>query len=486
MNSTDSSSLGTIHTGTSHFSLPNIPPIFYEWAAILPLAIYLANPEQAHELAGKASLSDCIRAVPFPRLGVLAHIAQLVQEGPDFLDRVSSLGGLRYEVWDTNWGSVFPCANGSASRIVTAFALRRSPRIAVPENVVVGGDGIKWSSSSSSTGSLSDQVSTDKAYASATELESKPQPKGLGTGGFRRYQTLHVLRFSREGNRNADRQCDKQMLVQKHLHRVCELVLALALTAAAAVSVVFGLYGTAVSLVTGIVARTTCRLIVLQRSSLYLHDNEEGKMDGCMLSAIHQNASTWYLYTGDRGVIDGLLNKPMVMSAGPPRLTSRSPIPAAAATTAMAYFIRFLSILQLAAVTYVTAQKGWDCIGLLCFILLSMLLDRVGDGHADTLARRWLQKHRVRIEVGTFIFSGRVAMIGAIQVFKRNDESSWMDGILQRNPRRDALLSALSEPEDRFRERLAVLDENERRGVERNVVVARQAAELMQKHFTSV
>jgi hypothetical protein len=33
-----------------------------------------------------------------------------------------------------------------------------------------------------------------------------------------------------------------------------------------------------------------------------------------MLVAIHENASTWYLYSGSRAVVDTLLNKPTIHS----------------------------------------------------------------------------------------------------------------------------------------------------------------------------
>ncbi|KAL4784389.1 hypothetical protein BJX76DRAFT_357121 [Aspergillus varians] len=470
MNSTDSSGLGTLSVSTSWLSLPNIPSIFYEWAAILPLAIYLANPEQTHQLIGKASLSDRIQTAPFPKLGVLAHIARLLHEGPDFMDRVNSIGGLRNEIWDANWGSVFPCANGSASRIIAAFALRNSETITIPETILE-------EDTSESRRSSFETLTKDSGGCSG-HVTTKESATLSGSGsklGFRRYQTLHVLRFNRE--RNARHPSDMQT-AQTVLGLVFEFTLMLALLVAAVVSLLFGLYGTAVCLLVGILVRISCQLIVLQRTELYLHDNEEGKIDGCMLGALHQNASTWYLYTGDRGIIDGMLNKPMISGVLPGFGKS---VPSAV----FVYFIQLLSMLQLAAVTYVAAQKGWDSVGLFSFILISMLLDTLW-GRQTGLARDWLQRHRIAIEARTFLFSGRVIMVGAIQAFKQNDVTSWMDGILQCNPRRDAFLTGLSGPGVKYRAMLAALDEGERKGVERNVALSRQAAQLMQKKFTVV
>ncbi|KAL4907211.1 hypothetical protein BDW74DRAFT_175992 [Aspergillus multicolor] len=469
MNSTGLSALGTLNLNTSTFPLASLVPLLYEWAAILPLAIYLANPDQTHQLVGKASLSEHICTAPFPKLGVLAHIAQLLQEGPDFLDRVSAIGGLRHEVWDANWGSVFPCANGSASRIIAAKALRKAKTVVISESIILkeatGGASVSTASSSSESASVQQ---TAASTCSPSQPASSPDP------GFRRYQTLHVLQFNRATSAGHKNNAPEAKEV---LNVLFEVVLFVGLTAAVVLSLMFGLYGTAVCLLVGIVVRLSCRRIVLERAKLYLQDNEEGKMDGCMLSAVHQNASTWYLYIGDRGIIDGMLNKPMIVGVAPAFAKS---IP-----MVFVYFIKFLSMLQLAAVTYVTAQKGWDSVGLLSLILFSMILDALWDNQRN-LARAWLRKHGVRIESAMFLFSGRVAMLGAIQALKRTDESSWMDGILQQNACRDAFLSGLSGPQMEYKQRLASLDDGDRKGVQRNVELARQAAELIRASFTTV
>lgn len=134
--SNKSSRLGTI-TYNPFFSLPIPPNIVSEWTALIPLVAHLASYRHNHQLVGEAALSGRLNVSLFPRLGVLDGIARLLAGGPDFLDRVSTLGEVSRHVWDVNWGSSFPCANGAASSIITAYALgcADSTSIRMPEHV---------------------------------------------------------------------------------------------------------------------------------------------------------------------------------------------------------------------------------------------------------------------------------------------------------------------------------------------------------------
>ena len=116
--SNKSSRLGTI-TYNPYFSLPIPPNIVSEWTALIPLVAHLASYRHNHQLVGEAALSGRLNVSLFPRLGVLDRIARLLAGGPDFLDRVSILGEVNWYVWDVNWGSFFPYANGIASSIIT-------------------------------------------------------------------------------------------------------------------------------------------------------------------------------------------------------------------------------------------------------------------------------------------------------------------------------------------------------------------------------
>lgn len=134
--SSKSGRLGTI-TYDPFFSLPIPPNIVAEWTALIPLVAHLASYRHDHQLAGEAALSGRLNVSLFPRLGVLDGIARLLAGGPDFLDRVSTLGEVNRHVWDVNWGSSFPCANGAASSIITEYALgcKDSPTVGMPEHV---------------------------------------------------------------------------------------------------------------------------------------------------------------------------------------------------------------------------------------------------------------------------------------------------------------------------------------------------------------
>lgn len=131
-----SSRPGTI-TYNPFFSLPIPPNIVAEWTALIPLVAHLASYRHDHQLAGEAALSGRLNVSLFPRLGVLDGIARLLAGEPDFLDRVSTFGEVSRHVWDVNWGSSFPCANGAASSIITAYALgcAGSTTIRMPEHV---------------------------------------------------------------------------------------------------------------------------------------------------------------------------------------------------------------------------------------------------------------------------------------------------------------------------------------------------------------
>lgn len=132
------SGLGTI-SYDPFLSLPTPPNIVAEWTSLIPLVAHLASNRHDHQLAGEAALSGRLNVSLFPRLGVLDGIARLLARGPDFLDRVSTMGEVSHQVWDVNWGSAFPCANGAASSIITAYALSRADWncVRMPEHVSI-------------------------------------------------------------------------------------------------------------------------------------------------------------------------------------------------------------------------------------------------------------------------------------------------------------------------------------------------------------
>ena len=155
----------------------NIPSILAEWAALIPLLCHLTGRHHDHEFIGEAALAGCIRINLFPRLGVLQGIAQLLEEGPDFSDRASSTGGRRVDVWDVNWGGVFPCANGAASAMVAACTLQAAhPTIRIPDHISLG-------SSCSETSLIS--VGSEKARTSGHTPTSSMTPSKSQENGAR-------------------------------------------------------------------------------------------------------------------------------------------------------------------------------------------------------------------------------------------------------------------------------------------------------------
>jgi hypothetical protein len=86
---------------------------------------------------GQTALAGFIGVSLFPRLGVLDSIADFLQQGADFLDRVSSVSEVRRTIWDANWSSVFPCANGFVGDILYAHALRGIQLVDIPEEVAL-------------------------------------------------------------------------------------------------------------------------------------------------------------------------------------------------------------------------------------------------------------------------------------------------------------------------------------------------------------
>jgi hypothetical protein len=103
------------------------------------------------------------------------------------------------------------------------------------------------------------------------------------------------------------------------------------------------------------------------------------------------------------------------------------------------------------------------------------------------VSRFWLRQEGVSIDSRSFEFTGRFAMMGAIQIFKDNPVESWMDGILQPCDRRSVWLAYLSgrqnDPEIRFLE--ARLSPSDKSWVERNVSLSQQGAEVIQSEIST-
>ncbi|PTB68391.1 hypothetical protein BBK36DRAFT_1114246 [Trichoderma citrinoviride] len=446
--------------GTDGVAPPILPvskvttSIFFEWVGILPLAIYLAGSGLSHRLVGQTALASFISVSLFPRLGVLDSVAEFIRESSDFLDRASSISELRRTVWDANFGSVFPCANGAASDILARHVIRGAREVEIPQDLAK-------LTRAYEDGLADGAVSEEEDGSTKNEKE-----KGAAVSPFRRFQTLYIIDCTVDAER---RKGVRATISGTWLSTLGEGVFLLILLGAGAVTVLFGLYGTAAAILLSAVFRTARSYIKVITPPGYLENNEPNQVDGCMLAAIHENASTWYLYRGSRAVVDGLLNKPMILdiTARPNRM--------------LALTLRALSAFQILTMTYVAAQKGWDGVGLLVLIVVAWTLDCVLYND-DKLAAGWLQRENVTMKAWRCQFSGRTAMLGSIQMLKTSTVASWMDQILAPSERRAKWLEMLSLDRPDFDTRgreLTDKEEGELKWVKNNWLLTRAAVDAI-------
>jgi len=189
-------------------------------------------------------------------------------------------------------------------------------------------------------------------------------------------------------------------------------------------------YGTGSLLIVAGVTRRVINWAQIKRPPLYLQSSEAH--DGCMLATTHENSTAWYLFIGDREIIDTLLNKPMIEVGHVPQY--------------LVLWLQVFQIVQLAGMTYCASQKGWDGVFLLAVVVFAWLTDMYMD--IKRLAGRWLEKEGFSASVVTCEFSGRSDMVGAVQLLSKQNITSWMDGILAPGVRRDIWLKKIGAVKD--------------------------------------
>jgi len=401
---------------------PPLPNIIAEWAAILPLVCHLASQRDDYVTTGEIALLGKLNVGLFPRLGTLSGLARLLGRGTKFLDYASARGGSSCTVWDIKWGNVFPCANGAARAAISGYLMNRDrpPLQRMPETLTrqPQGNNSKRSPRQNSSTTKSTHNLTQDEKSNLT-IEVRHAEEEL----IRRYQILHVYRFHRKQRRKTLR-C---RLNQLRLSKLCYILWFAMLICVAIWLGLFGAYGTAAIIVCTSVSGLVALSVSIRRPSGYLRNNETH--DPFMLSASHGNATEWHLYIGDRAIVDTLLNKPMFV------------VPEGQLAHLVARWFRFAHLLQLAAMTFVAAQKAWD--GVCLVVLLAIHWAFHWSLRGKTVACDWLEREGVEAEVKSFEFGGRSAMLGAIQIFSRSDITSWMDKIMVPHPRRDAWLKRL-------------------------------------------
>ncbi|KAI4157187.1 MAG: hypothetical protein LQ342_008479 [Letrouitia transgressa] len=419
----NSGSLGV----SPYLAIASVPTILAEWAALVPLICHLADYDEDSQIVGELALTGHLGVEVFPKLGLLNGIRKLLEGGADFLDRANVVGSTSSKIWDINWGSSFPCANGVATAMVTEYALdqRRHYVVQVPVNTSAVATDIEAEDLKSTPTTKWPELDIASVRPVSETSSSKVLEKAVlkrSTARFRRYQTLHIIQISRKSNHSRV----KSRTLRYILSRISIIASVIVPTGITVLLGLLGAYGTAAVLLSGALSKLVCRLLQMDRPVGFLENNEDH--NGCMLRAAHDNASTWYLYIGDRGPIDWLLNKTMLSL---PSSSKR-----------LAFYFRLAHLFQLLAMTFVAAQKGLDGICLLILLVASYAL-RLLSGK-QRVAKQWLEANGVRINAHTFEFGGRNAMLGAIHILNGSKNPAWMDSIIVPCARRDVWLSEIS------------------------------------------
>ncbi|KAF7532344.1 hypothetical protein G7054_g8018 [Neopestalotiopsis clavispora] len=409
---------------------PPLPNIVSEWAAILPLVCHLAGQKDDYITTGEVALMGRLSVGIFPRLGTLSGLARLLDRGTKYLDHASTRGGSSRTVYDVKWGSTFPCANGAVCAAISRYFLSRNkkPPQRMPE-----------------TRPPQPDEGEDEKRALQGDLRIRPISTSFGSGfssttlreqktaeGIRRYQVLHVYHFYRTPKQHSLR----QRVSRLQMSVPGQLIWFSTYTALAVLLCLLGCFGSAALIVCNSISQLFALSITIERPSSYLRNNE--MHDACMLVAPHENASEWHLYIGDRSVVDTMLNKPMFL------------IPNGRLVHLTASWLWFANLFQMAAMTFVAAQKGWDGVGMVALLAVHWVLRWSFSGRS--LARDWLEREGIGAEVRSFEYGSRYAMLGAIQMLSGSTATRWMDNILVPHPRREAWLKALGvkEPTEAF------------------------------------
>lgn len=400
---------------------PPLPNIVAEWTAILPLACHLATQRDDYLTTGDVALLGRLSVGLFPRLGTLSGLSRLLGRGTKYLDHASTRGGSSRTVWDVKWGSVFPCANGAACTAISKCLMSQNTDAPqrMPEKMPPKSQGNEPEKASSQNTSSKRTYNPFRGKFRQKDAKKKHAKEKA----VRRPQILHVYQLYQQPRRRSLRQRIDQLRLSVPGRMVWfPLVLCVAVFFC-----LLGSYGSAALIVCTSVSELVALGVTIRRPALYLENNENH--DACMLVASHENAIEWHLYIGDRAVADTLLNKAMfaVPEGNLPNLASR--------------WFWFANLIQFTAMTFVAAQKGWD--GVCMVFLLAFHWAFRWSLCGGTLAHGWLEREGVEAKVRSFEFSGRTAMMGAIQVFSGSGITSWMDNILVPHPRREAWLKRL-------------------------------------------
>lgn len=408
-------------------------------------------------MVGELVLTGHLTTGLFPKLGYLNGIWRFLDRGPDFLDRANTRSECKFKVWDASWGSTFTRANGTASSVITEYALSKHRKVyTAPEPI--------WQSPASEPAGPSPSPSSKSVSRSTLTSSFSHRRNSLVSSPFRRHQTLHIVRLHRKMNLSSS-------ALHAFLHSAGQILYVLSLLGMITLLVLSGAYGTSIVLLNSVLCKAVCFFFSMPRPPGYLESNE--RHEACMLSAAHDNASTWYLYVGDRGVVDWLLNKTMLTL----------PFAKSTSMNLFAVYFRLAHLLQILAMTYVAAQKGIDGVS-----LLVLMLGNYGVGllrGKNQIARRWLDKEGVGVEARTFRFSGRTPMVGCVHSLSGAGNAKWMDALISPSRRREVWLQELDAAgEGRLKDKNhECLNSSDSTWVRLHTQMARDAVDLVRQHF---
>jgi hypothetical protein len=389
-----------------------LPLVLEEWAALIPLMIYLESSfHHDYQCAGESALTCKLSVGIFPKLWAIGSVTKLLRDRENFLD-MAITSGPPLLCLDVQWGNALPCANSAATAAIAQYVLssREGKHISID-------DLSSWTRSGC-------QKLARRLSIKGSDFDSKTVPALLNQRlGRQRKQTLQVLRFSKkDGDVHPRRRRRSERLEQSV--GCAEVFAATCLTAAL---VVTGNYGSGALVFLAGITRSLSRSVVLERPESYLHSDDDQRQR-CILAGPHESASTWYLFVGDVDLIDTLLIKPMVII--PPNQSK--------------YLIQGFStvrVLQLLLMTYVASQKQWDGICLVILVMLAIVIEKLmGDTRH---ARDWLEGSGYTCETVTCEFAGRHDLMGAVQCIAGGKETAWMDKVLQIARRRTVWLGKI-------------------------------------------
>jgi hypothetical protein len=289
-----------------YLSLPPLPNILSEWAAIIPLVVHLASYTDDYITVGNVSLLGSLPLGLVPKLGTLSGFSRLFSRGREFLEQASHKGGSSRTVWDVRWGSVFPAANGAASAAILNLLVHGGRPSPVKMPGVAGYVKIEKTSDASSASTSTTVSSRDPAVPKLAPHSLNPPERSPPAHQYSRCQYLHVIRYDRYGGAKSLR----ARLEQIRHNKIYNVLVVVVFAIVAVPLCLCGMYGTAATLIMSACSRGFRLAIKIDRPPDYLLNNENH--NAYFLTATHQNASEWYLHIGDRSIVDTLLNKPML------------------------------------------------------------------------------------------------------------------------------------------------------------------------------